>query len=77
MEEMMNDAVDSALDSEDMEEEIEEEVDKVLASVAGETASQLPDAARTQKIQEASTSRIPEEVNIFPLKFVCMYGHGD
>ncbi|RLN34780.1 hypothetical protein C2845_PM03G07220 [Panicum miliaceum] len=61
MEEMVNDAVDSALDSEDMEEEIEEEVDKVLASVAGETASQLPDAARTQKIQQASTSKVPEE----------------
>nr|ACN26066.1 unknown [Zea mays] len=61
MEEMVNEAVDSALDSEDMEEEIEEEVDKVLASVAGETASQLPDAARTQKIHEASTSRVPEE----------------
>jgi charged multivesicular body protein 3 len=61
MEEMMNDAVDSALDSEDMEEEIEEEVDKVLASVAGETASQLPDAARTQKVKQASTSKVPEE----------------
>ncbi|KAF8759209.1 hypothetical protein HU200_010238 [Digitaria exilis] len=61
MEEMVNDAVDSALDSEDMEEEIEEEVDKVLASVAGETASQLPDAARTQRIQQPSTSRVPEE----------------
>ncbi|CAN6198982.1 unnamed protein product, partial [Urochloa humidicola] len=61
MEEMVNDAVDSALDSEDMEEEIEEEVDKVLASVAGETASQLPDAVRTQKIQQASTSKVPEE----------------
>ncbi|CAL5082930.1 unnamed protein product [Urochloa decumbens] len=61
MEEMVNDAVDSALDSEDMEEEIEEEVDKVLASVAGETASQLPDAVRTQKIQQASTSKDPEE----------------
>jgi len=61
MEEMVNEAVDSALDSEDMEEEIEEEVDKVLASVAGETASQLPDAARTQKIQQASTSKVPEE----------------
>ncbi|XP_052162214.1 vacuolar protein sorting-associated protein 24 homolog 1-like isoform X1 [Oryza glaberrima] len=61
MEEMVNDAVDSALDSEDMEEEIEEEVDKVLASVAGETASQLPDAVRKQRINQASTSRVPEE----------------
>ncbi|GJN07458.1 hypothetical protein PR202_ga25291 [Eleusine coracana subsp. coracana] len=57
MEEMVNEAVDSALDSEDIEEEIEEEVDKVLALLAGETASQLPDAVRTQKIQQASTSR--------------------
>jgi len=73
MEEMVNEAVDSALDSEDMEEEIEEEVDKVLASVAGETASQLPDAARTQKIHEASTSRVPEEVTTFPLNYDCMY----
>jgi hypothetical protein len=63
MEEMVNDAVDSALDSEDMEEEIEEEVDKVLASVAGETASQLPDAVRKQRINQASTSRVPEEVD--------------
>jgi charged multivesicular body protein 3 len=63
MEEMMTDAVDSALDSEDMEDEIEEEVDKVLASIAGETASQLPDAARTQKVKQASTSKVPEEVD--------------
>lgn len=69
MEEMVNDAVDSALDSEDMEEEIEEEVDKVLASVAGETASQLPDAVRTQKIQQASTSKVPEEVSALPCSF--------
>jgi charged multivesicular body protein 3 len=38
-------------------------VDKVLASVAGETASQLPDAARTQKVKQASTSKVPEEVD--------------
>lgn len=73
MEEMVNEAVDSALDSEDMEEEIEEEVDKVLASVAGETASQLPDAARTQKIQQASTSKVvPEEVNALPCSFFAL-----
>ena len=71
MEEMVS--VDSALDSEDMKEEIEE-VDKVLASVAGETASQLPDAARTQKIQQASTSKVPEEVNALPCSFfTCEY----
>ena len=73
MEEMVNEAVDSALDSEDMKEEIEE-VDKVLASVIGETASQLPDAARTQKIQQASTSKVPEEVNALPCSFfTCEY----
>ena len=73
MEEMVNEAVDSALDSEDMKKEIEE-VDKVLASVAGETASQLPDAARTQKIQQASTSKVPEEVNALPCSFfTCEY----
>jgi len=71
MEEMVS--VDSALDSEDMKKEIEE-VDKVLASVAGETASQLPDAARTQKIQQASTSKVPEEVNALPCSFfTCEY----
>jgi len=72
MEEMVNEAVDSALDSEDMKKEIEE-VDKVLASVAGETASQLPDAARTQKIQQASTSKVvPEEVNALPCSFFAL-----
>jgi len=70
MEEMVS--VDSALDSEDMKEEIEE-VDKVLASVIGETASQLPDAARTQKIQQASTSKVvPEEVNALPCSFFAL-----
>ena len=70
MEEMVS--VDSALDSEDMKEEIEE-VDKVLASVIGETASQLPDAARTQKILQASTSKVvPEEVNALPCSFFAL-----
>ncbi|ONK56990.1 uncharacterized protein A4U43_C10F15410 [Asparagus officinalis] len=54
---MVNDAVDSALDSEDMEEETEEEVEKVLAAIAGETASQLPDAARKERIKQPSTSQ--------------------
>ncbi|KAK1260794.1 hypothetical protein QJS04_geneDACA002155 [Acorus gramineus] len=52
MEEMVNDAVDSALDSEDMEEETEEEVEKVLAALAGETASQLPDAVRPHRAKQ-------------------------
>lgn len=58
----MNDAVDSALDSEDIEEEIEEEVDKVLSAIAGETASQLPDAVRKERIKQPSTSEAVEEV---------------
>lgn len=56
IEEMVNDAVDSALDSEDIEEETEEEVEKVLAAIAGETASQLPDAARKERIKQPSPS---------------------
>nr|CAD1818843.1 unnamed protein product [Ananas comosus var. bracteatus] len=62
IEEMVNDAVDSALDSEDIEEEIEEEVDKVLSAIAGETASQLPDAVRKERIKQPSTSEAVEEV---------------
>lgn len=57
----MSDAVDNALDSEDMEEEIEDEVDKVLAAIAGETAAELPEAVRKEKInvpaKKTSTSR--------------------
>lgn len=64
IEEMVNDAVDSALDSEDIEEETEEEVDKVLAAIAGETASQLPDAARRERIKQPSASEAVEEVCI-------------
>lgn len=62
MEEMVNDALDSTLDSEDMEEEIEEEVDKVLTAIAGETASELPDAVRKEKekMKQPSTS-VPAE----------------
>lgn len=61
IEEIVNDAVDSALDSEDMEEEIEEEVDKVLTSIAGETAAQLPEAVRKERLkQPAQTSEEAE-----------------
>ncbi|KAL4573273.1 hypothetical protein LXL04_020072 [Taraxacum kok-saghyz] len=42
--------VDSALDSDDIEDEIDEEVDKVLTSLAGETAAQLPEAVRKEKL---------------------------
>ncbi|KAK3148624.1 hypothetical protein QOZ80_3BG0297330 [Eleusine coracana subsp. coracana] len=66
MEEMVNDAVDSALDNEDIEEEIEEEVDKVLSAIAGETASQLPDAVRKEKekMKHPSTSEPAERTAI-------------
>ncbi|CAL5212166.1 unnamed protein product [Lathyrus oleraceus] len=56
IEEIVNDAVDSALDSEDIEDEIEEEVDKVLTAIAGETAAQLPEAARKQKVKQPGQS---------------------
>lgn len=62
LEEMMNDAVDSALDSEDIEEEIEDEVDKVLTELAGETASQLPDAVRKERLKQPSSSQAVDEV---------------
>ncbi|MQL90340.1 hypothetical protein Taro_022917 [Colocasia esculenta] len=52
IEEMVSEAVDSALDSEDIEEEIEEEVDKVLAAIAGETASQLPETVRKERLKQ-------------------------
>ncbi|CAN6477095.1 unnamed protein product [Victoria cruziana] len=62
MEEMVNDAVDTALDSEDIEEEIEEEVDKVLTQIAGETAAQLPDAVRKERLKEpARKQRVQEQ----------------
>lgn len=62
IEEFVNDAVDSALDSEDIEEEIEEEVDKVLTAIAGETAAQLPEAVRKEKMkQPAHVQEVREE----------------
>ncbi|XP_072957650.1 vacuolar protein sorting-associated protein 24 homolog 1-like isoform X2 [Typha angustifolia] len=61
IEEMVNDAVDTALDSEDIEEEIDEEVDKVLAAIAGETISQLPDAARRERVKQTPVSNATEE----------------
>lgn len=54
IEEIVNDAVDSALDSEEMEEEIEEEVDKVLTAIAGETAAQLPEAVRKERVKQSA-----------------------
>ncbi|KAL0436934.1 UNVERIFIED_CONTAM: putative vacuolar protein sorting-associated protein [Sesamum radiatum] len=61
IEEMMNDAVDNALDSEDIEEETEEEIEKVLTAIAGETAAQLPEAVRKEKLKQPATSKDVEE----------------
>lgn len=61
----MNDAVDTALDSEDIEEEIEEEVDKVLTAIAGETAAQLPEAVKKERLkQPAVPSESAREVSV-------------
>ncbi|XP_061355365.1 vacuolar protein sorting-associated protein 24 homolog 1-like [Gastrolobium bilobum] len=56
IEEVVNDALDTALDSEDIEDEIEEEVDKVLTAIAGETASQLPEAVRKERVKQPAQS---------------------
>ncbi|KAK4255152.1 hypothetical protein QN277_008186 [Acacia crassicarpa] len=56
IEEIVSDAVDTALDSEDIEDEIEEEVDKVLTAIAGETAAQLPEAVRKEKVKQPAQS---------------------
>ncbi|KAL5146695.1 Vacuolar protein sorting-associated protein 24 1 [Glycine soja] len=61
IEEIVNDAVDSALDSEDIEDEIEEEVDKVLTAIAGETAAQLPEAVRKERVKLPAQSVGAEE----------------
>lgn len=60
IEEMMNDSMDDALDSEDIEEETEEEIEKVLTAIAGETAAQLPEAVRKQKLKQPATSEQEE-----------------
>eukprot|EP00850_Spirogloea_muscicola_P007784 SM000040S14796 [mRNA] locus=s40:323042:324923:- [translate_table: standard] len=52
MEEMVSESIDSALDTDEIEEETEEEVDKVLSEIAGETAAQLPSAARREREQQ-------------------------
>ncbi|XP_012456871.1 vacuolar protein sorting-associated protein 24 homolog 1 isoform X2 [Gossypium raimondii] len=66
IEEMVNDALDSALDSEDIEVETEEEVDKVLSEIAGETAAELPEAVRKERVRvsahKESTSREEEAI---------------
>lgn len=60
IEEMVNESLDDALDSEDIEEETEEEIEKVLTAIAGETAAQLPQAVRRQKLKQPATEE--EEV---------------
>ncbi|KAJ0046682.1 hypothetical protein Pint_05977 [Pistacia integerrima] len=66
IEEMVSDSLDTALDSDDIEEEIEEEVDKVLTEIAGETAAQLPEAVRKERVrvsaQRASSSHEEEAI---------------
>ncbi|KAH7547850.1 hypothetical protein JRO89_XS14G0027100 [Xanthoceras sorbifolium] len=66
IEEMVNDSLDTALDSDDIEEEIEEEVEKVLTELAGETAAQLPEAIRKERVrvpaQKGSTSHEEEAI---------------
>ncbi|MBA0609484.1 hypothetical protein Godav_021525 [Gossypium davidsonii] len=61
IEEFVNDALDNALDSEDIEEETEEEVDKVLTAIAGETAAQLPEAVRKEKMKQPAQAAAQEE----------------
>ncbi|KAG5035213.1 hypothetical protein AAZX31_04G138400 [Glycine max] len=61
IEEIVNDAIDTALDSEDIEDEIEEEVDKVLTAIAGETAAQLPEAVRKERVKLPGQSVGAEE----------------
>ncbi|KAK9153893.1 hypothetical protein Sjap_001373 [Stephania japonica] len=58
IEEMVNDAVDNALDSEDIEEETEEEVDKVLTELAGETAAELPEAVRRERVKQPAQTAV-------------------
>ncbi|XVF05746.1 hypothetical protein REPUB_Repub05bG0198700 [Reevesia pubescens] len=61
IEEFVDDALDNALDSEDIEEEIEDEVDKVLTAIAGETAAQLPEAVRKEKMKQPAQAAPQEE----------------
>jgi len=66
--------VDSALDSEDIEDEIEEEVDKVLTAIAGETAAQLPEAVRKERVKQPGQSVGASEVCWVIANF--LYKHG-
>nr|GEX12466.1 vacuolar protein sorting-associated protein 24 homolog 1 [Tanacetum cinerariifolium] len=61
IEEFVNDALDSALDSDDMEDEIDEEVDKVLTAIAGDTAAQLPEAVRKERLKQPAQTEDAED----------------
>ncbi|PWA56785.1 vacuolar protein sorting-associated protein 24 [Artemisia annua] len=61
IEEFVNDALDSALDSDDIEEEIDEEVDKVLTAIAGDTAAQLPEAVRKERLKQPAQTEDAED----------------
>lgn len=66
----MNEAVDSALDSDDIEDEIDEEVDKVLTAIAGETAAQLPEAVRKERLKQPAQASEDAEVSPNTFYFV-------
>ncbi|KAK1411946.1 hypothetical protein QVD17_32825 [Tagetes erecta] len=68
IEEMVNDAVDSALDSDDIEDEIEEEVDKVLTAIAGETAAQLPEASRKERLKQPANTEEEDDDDLEELR---------
>lgn len=61
IEEVVSEALDDALDSEDIEEETEEEIDKVLTAIAGETAAQLPEAIRKEKLKQPAAHTVEDE----------------
>ncbi|CAA2955775.1 vacuolar sorting-associated 24 homolog 1 [Olea europaea subsp. europaea] len=61
IEEVVSEALDDALDSEDIEEETEEEIDKVLTAIAGETAAQLPEAIRKEKLKQPAAHSVEDE----------------
>lgn len=58
--------MDNVLDSEDMEEEIEEEVEKVLTAIAGETAAQLPETVRQERLKQPAEAEEDAEVRFNP-----------
>lgn len=74
IEEMVTDSLDTALDTEDIEEETEQEVDKVLSELAGETAAQLPEAVRKERLKQPATAQEVSATTItpfLPFSFAC------